>query len=167
MRKNSRIIGFLALTAVLGLVMFSLVLVSSPNPIVIKLHSYTNCAAVVSITNRGSQPLDYVVLCERKIGGKWPNGALGQSIPQGQFGRLSPGQVTNLSIPVMVYVPPERWRITAFCNRPVVSVTRSPPRLKAAIWAHKLGMRKLSAMLLGGGSKEIQISTSEMEQWEK
>jgi hypothetical protein len=136
-------------------------------PIAFGLQSYTNACAVVGITNRSAYQFHYVVMTERKIGGEWPQGLQkGARIPEGQFGSLRPGQLTNLTIPVMVYVPPYPWRVSIFYSKQA-SIPNSL-RFKASFLALKLGMRKLSHKLLGGGDfEQIQASTPETEQWEK
>ena len=155
----------LVLIAVVGVIAFCCIVVSGPasEPIGLGLQSYTNASAVVRITNRSFYQFNYVVVSERKIGGEWPKGLrVGTSIPADQFGSLCPGQLTNLTIPLMVYAPPYPWRISVFCTRHPVQPNSL--RFKAGAWALNLGMRKLAHTLLGGDSKQIQASTQEMEQ---
>jgi len=167
MRKNSTR-AILLLIGIVGLIAFCWIKFSgsTSGPVALGLQSYTNASAVIGITNRSSYQFDYVVMVERKIGGEWPKGlSPGTRILPNQFGRLGPGQVTNLTIPVMVYAPPYPWRISVFCNRPPVRPTSA--RFKASFWARRLGMGTLSHKLLGERSKQVQASTPEMEQWEK
>src|SRR5262249_24364939 len=122
MRKKS-MLKILALIGGLSLVFFCWIELSggSTGPIALGLQSYTNTCAVVGITNHSVHQFNYVVMVERKMGSEWPKGlAVGTIIPQNQFGSLSPGQHTNLTVPVMVYAPPYPWRISVFCNRPAV-----------------------------------------------
>jgi len=157
--------GVLVLVPVLGLLAalcWIALHAQSKGPIAFGLQSYTNHSALVGITNRGVRQFSYVVLVERKIGNKWPEGLKpGTIIPDHQFGSLAPGQFTNLTIPVMVYAPPYPWRVSAFFNRPPVQP--GSPRFKAGLLALRFRMRKLAQELLGGTVREIQVSTKEMD----
>lgn len=167
MRKTT-VAAALSLTLIAGLTTWCWIKLSGPTsgPIAFGLQSYTNACAVVGITNHSFYQFHYVVMKERKIGGRWPKGLEpGKGIPKGQFGSLLPGQLTNLTIPVMVYVPPYPWRVSVFYSQQAAQT--NPLRFKASLWALKLGMRKFSQKLWGGNFKQIQASTPEMEQWEK
>ncbi len=161
--EKSRL-GVLALVAVMGLAALCWIALygQSNGPIAFGLQSYTNNSALVGITNRGVRQLSYVVMVERKIGSKWPEGLKpGTIIPEHQFGSLGPGQFTNLTIPVMVYSPPYPWRVSVFFNRPPVQP--SSLRFKAGFLALRFGMRKLAQELWGGNVRQIRVSTKEME----
>jgi len=128
MRRKPKI-AVLAITGVGCLVAFWVVLMLAPTSesVRLSLQSYTNATARITIRNQSSRPFSYLVLVERKIGGKWPDGlALGTRIPENQSGSLGGGQRTNLTIPVMVYAPPYPWRISVFCwiNQPVPNAFR-------------------------------------------
>ena len=170
MRRNSKFV-ILALAGVASLVAASTVIICAArtsSAVRLSLQSYTNACAVIAIRNQSFRHVDYTVMVQRKIGGKWPQGwAVGTRIPEHQFGSLSPGQLTNLSIPVMVYAPSYPWRISVLCTPPLIEPTNSV-RFRAALWCAKCGLRKMAGKLMGGGdSKVIQISTPEMDQWEK
>jgi hypothetical protein len=165
MRRNSKF-ALMALVGVVGLVAFSVVmtLVPTSGPIRLELQSYTNACAGIAIINQSSLHFDYTVMAERKIGGKWPEGlAPGTMIPAHQSGSLGPGQHTNLTVSVMVYVPSYSWRISVFCTRPPVQP--NSVRFRAALWCGEHGLRKMAHKLFGRDS--IQVSTPEMEQWER
>jgi hypothetical protein len=158
---------FLLVTAVLGVVAVWLIKLSAPTGLIgFGLQSYTNTSAIVGITNRSFHQFNYILMVERKIGSSWPKGLLpGTIIPDHQFGTLGPGQFTNLTLPVMVYAPPQPWRISVFCNRPPIQPNSG--RFKTGLLAFRLGMRKLAQELWGENFKGIQVSTTEMQQWEK
>ncbi len=170
MRKNT-MVAALPLTAIVSLIALCWIKLSGPSssqtsrPIALGLQNYTNASAVVGITNRSFDELNYVVMVERKIGAQWPNYVPGTRISVSQLGGLRPGQFTNLTIAVMVYAPPYPWRVSVFCTR--APVKPNSLRAKAGFLASKLGMRKLSHKLWGEDFKQIQVSTPEMEQWEK
>lgn len=173
MRKNSPLI-ILPFIAVVGLVAFCWIALSSraSGPILLGLQSYTNASAVVGITNGSVHQFHYEVMVERKIGGEWPKGLRpGTIVPQHQCGSLCPAQSTNLTIPIMVYAPPYPWRVSVFCNReaPVQPnyVQPNSLRYKTGFLALRLGMRKLAHELFGPNFKQIQVSTQEMQQWER
>ncbi len=136
------VFGFLLVTAFLSVVAVWLIKLSAAAGLIgFGLQSYTNTCAVVGITNRSFHQFNYIVMVERKRGSDWPKGLLpGTIIPDHQFGTLGPGQCTNLTLPVMVYVPPQPWRISVFCNRPPVQP--NSVRFKAGLLALRLGMRK-------------------------
>jgi hypothetical protein len=167
MRKNSTL-TVLALVAVVGLVAFCWIALSgqASGPIAFGLQSYTNTSAVVGITNRSIHQFNYVVMVERRIGGEWPKELRpGTIIPAHQFGSLCPGQFTNLTIPMMVYAPPYPWRVSVFCNR--LPLQPNSLRFKTGLLALRFGMRKLAQELWGANFKQIQVSTKEMQQWER
>ena len=166
MRKNAKNALLLA-TAILGLGVFCFLKLLPPRSgfIGLRLESYTNASAVVTVENRSLYNFDYVVLAERKIGGKWPDYiGTGIPMPSNQAGTLRPGR-SRLTVPVMVYVPPYPWRISVFCYRPYVQPNEL--RLSADFWFTKLGIPNLSRKLWGRDSRLKQVSTAEMEQWQK
>jgi hypothetical protein len=158
----------LSLTVIAAVIAFCWIKFSRPTSgrVALGLQSYTNASAVVWITNRSFYQVDFLVMVERKIGGEWPTGYVaGTRIPANQFGSLRPRQLTNLTIPVMVYAPPYPWRVSVFYTRPPANPNSL--RFKASVLAFRLGMRKLCHKLRAGDLEQRQVSTPEMEQWEK
>jgi hypothetical protein len=158
----------LAVIGLGGLIAFSFVKFSRRTSCAIGLgvKSYTNCAAVVSFTNRSDLRLDFVLKVERKGKHGWPVYPAG--IPMGtdfgQSGRLNPGEVFTAPVPVMVYAPPCPWRVSVFYYKPVV-----PPsglRRKAVHWLLRLHLPKLTHKVVEE-FKPMQVSSAEMEQWQK
>jgi hypothetical protein len=167
MRRNRKL-AILALAAVVGLAALSVgtILAPTSGPIRLTLQSYTNASAVITVKNQSSRQLEYVVIVERKIGGKWPEGlAPGTNIPDHQFGTLAPGELTNLTVQVMVFAPSYPWRISVFCTGPPVQPNSW--RANTAFWLWNHGFPRISRTLFRPNSKQIQASTPEMQQWEK
>jgi hypothetical protein len=165
---RNRKLAILALAAIVGLAAFLVHMMLTPasDPLSLTLQSYTNASAVITIKNQSSLHLDYAVMVERKFGDKWPEGlAPGTTIPQHQLGSLDAGQHTNLNIEVMVHAPPCPWRISVFCIGPPTQQTSV--RAKAALWLWNHDFPKIAHTLFRPGSKQIQVSTPEMEQREK
>ena len=168
MRRDSKF-TVLALVGVAVLVGLAAVIMSgtATGPVRLTLQSYTNATAVITIKNQGSLPFDYyAVMAERKIGGRWPEGLVpGTIINKNQTGSLGAGQQINLTIPVMVYAPPQPWRISVFCwrNQPIAAFNSS--RFKCILWLNKLHMSRLSQKLVE--PKMVQVSSPQMEQYEK
>jgi hypothetical protein len=169
MQSKSKL-AVLSLVGAVGLVssLVVLILVPTSDPMKVTLQSYTNACAVIAIKNQSSACFNYIAMVERKIGGNWPKGlAPGTSIPDHQFGSLGPGQQANLTVPVLVYAPSYPWRISVFGSRPRPLVQVNSVRFRAGLWCAVHGLRNVSHKLLGGGFKQVQVSTPEMEQWEK
>jgi hypothetical protein len=167
MQSKSKL-AVLALVGCVGLVISLVVLILAPasGPVKVTLQSYTNACALITIKNQSSASFNYIAMVERKIGGNWPKGlAPGTILPDHQFGTLGPGQHSNLTVPVLVYAPSDPWRISVFCSRPPVQL--NPVRFRAGLWCATHGLRNVSNKLFGVDFKEIQVSTLEMEQWQK
>ena len=170
MPTNSKI-GIFLVISIVGLLAFALAKLplSTSGPIGLSLESYSNACARVTIRNRSRSQFDYVLKVERKILKGWPKYEGGVPVGQdsGQPGTLYPGQVTRLSVPVMVYAPPCPLRVSIFCwdHDRSASVGFQPGtlRFKAALWLQRLHMPKL-AQKLWGEFKVVQVSGPEIEQ---
>jgi len=167
--RASLALTILSLASVLGLITCAVITLSTPtaelSPIGIGLQSYTNACAVFNVTNLSRSQIKYVLKVEHKTMNDWPK--YGSSIPQihdPQMGVLLPQQVTNLTVPVMVYAPPYPWRLSIFClNGPM---SQSTLRFKTGLWALRLHLPKLARKLLGGpgGPQIVQVSGPEVPQ---
>ncbi len=164
MRARTKFI-ILSLGAIAGLIAFLLIKSSAPAdpPIGLGVQSYTNACASITLTNFGRFKLDYVLKVERKTADAWPE--YPQGIPlgpvSGPMGTLSPGEISTLTVPVMVYAPSCPWRVSLFCYRNPV-----PPgtaRFKAGVWLMRWHMPGLARRVLGG-SKAVRVSGPQMEQ---
>jgi hypothetical protein len=165
--RKHRTQAVLLLIVTTGLIVFCCTKLLGPtaDPIVVGLQSYTNAVAIIGITNHSFHRFDCMVMAERKIGGEWPKLTLGTRIPANQLVHLSGRQHTNMTVPVLVYAPPYPWRISAYCYRPPVQPTQV--RVRIGLLALKFRMRKLAEIVLGPNLHQVQVSTPEMEQWEK
>lgn len=171
MLKNSKV-AILSLTAVVGALALYWVTVAAriSRPIGLGLRSYTNACAVITVTNASRIHYDYVLMVERKTQAGWPKGwPIG--IPAHQAGSLRPAEVATLTVPVMVHAPPYPWRISLYCTSPLPPPKMGPVRATAVECFYKLGLRKFSLKVAVWGRRpvpnSIQVSTQEMEQWEK
>ncbi len=167
--RNKQIVAVLSIIAMLALIAFCLAYVAppGPGPIALGLQSYTNNSAVVGITNRSRiHQFDYFAIVQRKTASEWPGGSpVGIITSSHQSGVLGPGQFTNLTLRVMTYAPPCPWRVSVFCNPP--RVMPNSLRFRAGLFALRLGAPKFAQKLFGGDFQQIQLSTAEMQQWEK
>ena len=170
MPTNSQI-GILSVISIVGLIAFALAKLSfsTSSPIGLRLESYSNACARVTVSNRSRLQFDYVLKVERKTLNGWPKyeGGLPVGADSGESGTLYPGQVTTLSVPVMVYAPPYPLRVSIFCWDPdqsaKIGFQPSTMRFKAGLWLQRLHMRKL-AQKLWGEFKVVQVSAPQMEQ---
>jgi hypothetical protein len=171
MLRNSKP-SILWLIGIVGLIAFALVKLSlsTSGSIGLRLDGYSNACARVRVTNLSRSQVDYVMKVERKTMNGWPKyqGGIPVSPDGGQSGVLRPGQVTTLSLPVMVYAPPYPWRVSFFCYRnPVqlgpIGFQPGTLRFKAGLWLLRLHMPKL-AQKLWGEFKVVQVSGPQMEQ---
>jgi hypothetical protein len=87
-------------------------------------------------------------------------------IDENQTGSLGAGKHTNLTIPVMVHAPPHPWRISVFYWRNPPTPNFNSFRFRCILWLNKLHMPKL-AQKLGVVPKMVQVSSPQMEQYEK
>jgi len=135
-------------------------------PIRLGLRSYTKGSAVVTLTNPSRRKVDYVWTVERRTAATWPKYEHGfpVGVDSRQSGRLEPGQVLELTVPVMVYAPPCPWRFSVFCFRNPANPNTA--RYKAGLWFMRHGMLRLARKAIGELSV-VQVSGPEMEQYEK
>ena len=109
MRTSSRLI-ILSGGVLIGAVGFAPIMASGPvsPPIGLGINSYTNGAAVITLTNLRRSKLDYILKVERKTAKSWPTYPQGMPVgtDYGQSGGLESKQVSTLTVPVMVYAPP-------------------------------------------------------------
>jgi len=163
----------LLIAGIVGFVGFLVVLILNPTrsvPVKVRLLSYTNGRAVITIRNQTRDSFDYTATVERKIDGKWPFGGEWPSIrhpdEENPYGVLGPSNDTNLTMRVWGYEP-YPWRISVIHSRRF-KIGRM--RNRAGVWCAQHGLFYVSHKLLREGegeNKTLQISTPEMAQAEK
>jgi hypothetical protein len=139
-----------------------------PGPVTLAIQSYTNARAVVILTNLTRSRLSYTLKVKHKTLSEWPKYATGVQLVNypDQYGTLGPNEVSMLSVPVMVYVPPYPWRLSLFSYNS--SQSRNRIQITAHLWLLKLHLRKLALKLFGDGKpRVVQFSSPQMEQAEK
>jgi hypothetical protein len=155
----------LVMAGIAGMTVFAVVRFSSPAPAVlgIGLQSYTNASATFTVTNLTRVQLQYFLRLEHQVAGAWTNSSgLALSTQRGAYGVLRPKEVSILTVPVYVYVPPCRWRLCVDCVKP--PTTLDAIRQKVGLYLFALKMPRLGGKLWRSSDQQVQVHGPEMEQ---